>query len=146
MANVHDIGHRYRTRRGRRERPNPHRLYRDPDHAILAGVCAGVAKYFGWSRLGVRAVVILSLFTGFMIPFVAIAYVAMAVLLPKQPEQAPLSDEQLDFWRGVSSAPSDAAGALRHRFRDLDLRLQRMEAHVTSAEFRFDRELGRRRS
>jgi len=31
------------------ERKNPHRLYRDKDNAMLAGVCAGLASYFGLS-------------------------------------------------------------------------------------------------
>ena len=35
-------------------RANPHRLYRDRDHAVLAGVCAGIAEYFGLNRKGVR--------------------------------------------------------------------------------------------
>ncbi len=29
------------------ERKNPHRLYRDKENAILTGVCAGLANYFG---------------------------------------------------------------------------------------------------
>ena len=53
------------------------------------------------------------------------------------------SQEKAEFWRGVSNAPSDAFGSLRHRFRELNLRLERMEAYVTSKEFEIDRELGR---
>ena len=52
-------------------------------------------------------------------------------------------DDQAVFWRGVSNAPADVFGSLSHRFRELDLRLQRMEAHVTSREFDIDRELNR---
>ena len=50
--------------------------------------------------------------------------------------------EQQEFWRGVSTAPSDVFGSLRHRFRELNRRLEKMEAHVTSREFEIDRELG----
>jgi len=49
------------------------------------------------------------------------------------------------FWRGVNTAPSDVFGSLRHRFKELNLRLEKMEAFVTSKEFEFDRELGRNR-
>jgi hypothetical protein len=34
-------------------------------------------------------------------------------------------------------------GSLSHRFRELNLRLEKMEAFVTSREFEFDRELGK---
>jgi hypothetical protein len=40
-------------------------------------------------------------------------------------------------------APSDVFSNLSHRFRELDLRLQKMEAYVTSKAFDIDRELGR---
>ena len=28
------------------------KLYRDPQNGMIAGVCAGVAEYFGWDPLG----------------------------------------------------------------------------------------------
>ena len=43
--------------------------------------------------------------------------------------------------KALSMAPSDVFGSLHHRFRELDLRLQKMEAHVTSTAFDIDREL-----
>ena len=39
------------------ERKNPHRLFRDRENAMLAGVCAGIAEYFGLNRKGVRLVI-----------------------------------------------------------------------------------------
>ncbi len=41
------------------ERKNPHRLFRDRENAMLAGVCAGIAEYFGLNRKGVRLVTVL---------------------------------------------------------------------------------------
>jgi phage shock protein C len=123
---------------------NPHRLYRDKENAMLAGVCAGIAEYFGWSRKGTRAVtflmVLLPPFTGFTI----VSYLVLAIILPTKPVNLYESQEQAEFWRGVSNAPSDVFGALRHRFRELNMRLERMEAYVTSKEFEIDNELGRR--
>ena len=62
--------------------------------------------------------------------------------IPVKPADLYESEEQAVFWRGVSNAPSDVFGALSHRFRELNLRLEKMEAFVTSKEFEFDRELG----
>ena len=125
------------------ERQNPHRLFRDRENSMLAGVCAGIAEYFGLNRKGVRLVtVLLMLFPPFM-AFVVISYVVLAIVLPVKPAGLYETQEQAEFWRGVSNAPSDVFGALSHRFRELNLRLERMEAHVTSKEFEIDRELGR---
>lgn len=126
------------------KRQNPHRLYRDKKNALLAGVCAGLADYFDFNRKGIRvATVLLLLFPPF-IPFVILTYILLAVLIPARPKEAYMDDEKAVFWRGVSNAPADVFGALSHRFRELNLRLEKMEAYVTSKEFKFDRELGRR--
>jgi len=123
------------------ERKNPHRLYRDKDNAMLAGVCAGLANYFGLCRRGLRLIVAIS--TLFFFPFVVPAYIILAIILPAKPEDLYKDESQEKFWRGVSMAPSDVFSNLSHRFRELDLRLQKMEAYVTSREFEMDRELGR---
>jgi len=123
------------------ERKNPHRLYRDKENAMLAGVCAGLASYFGLCRKGLRVVVAIS--TVFFFPFVVPAYIILAIILPTKPENLYKDESQEKFWRGVSMAPSDVFGNLSHRFRELDVRLQKMEAYVTSKEFDMDRELGR---
>lgn len=122
-------------------RGNPHRLYRDRENAIIAGVCAGIAEYFGFNRKGVRVVAAASLL--FFLPFVVVSYIILAIILPVRPVEAKIDEEQAHFWRGVSNAPSDVFSNLKHRFRELDLRLQKMESFVTSKEFEIDRELGR---
>lgn len=123
------------------ERKNPHKLYRDKDNAMLAGVCAGLANYFGLNRKGLRLIAAVS--TLFFFPFMVPAYIILAIILPAQPQDLYQDESQEKFWRGVSMAPSDVFGSLSHRFRELDLRLQKMEAYVTSREFEMDRELGR---
>ena len=126
------------------KRQNPHKLFRDKENAMIAGVCAGIADYFGFNRKGTRvATACLFLFPPF-IPFGFISYVILAILLPVKPADLYENEEQADFWRGVSNAPSDVFGVLSHRFRELNLRLQKMEAFVTSKEFEIDRELGRK--
>ena len=124
------------------ERKNPHRLYRDKDNAILAGVRAGLADYFGLNRKGLRLVAAVSTF--FFFPFMVPAYIVLAIILPAKPQDLYQDESQEKFWRGMSMAPSDVFSNLNHRFRELDLRLQKMEAYVTSREFSIDSELGKR--
>jgi phage shock protein C len=125
------------------KRENPHRLFRDKENAILAGVCAGIAEYAGLSRKGTRvAIALLTIFPPLTM-FMIITYLVLAIVLPVKPADLYETEEQAEFWRGVSNAPADVFGSVRHRFRDLNHRLERMEAHVTSKEFEIDRELNR---
>ena len=123
------------------ERKNPHRLCRDKDNAMLAGVCAGLASYFGLNRKGLRLIVAVS--TVFFFPFIVPAYIILAIILPASSECLYQNESQEKFWRGISMAPTDVFSNLSHRFRELDIRLQKMETYVTSREFEMDRELGR---
>ena len=124
------------------QRKNPHRLYRDRENAMIAGVCAGIADYFGFNRKAVRFVTAIG--TVIFMPFVVVSYIILVIVLPvRPPQEERIDEEHAKFWRGVSNAPSDVFSNVRHRFRELDLRLQKMEAFVTSREFDIDRELGR---
>lgn len=123
---------------------NPHRLFRDKENAILAGVCAGIAEYFGLNRKGVRLVTFLFMLFPPFFAFVVVSYIILTIVLPVKPADLYETSEQAEFWRGVSNAPSDVFGALRHRFRELNHRLEKMEAFVTSREFEIDQELGRK--
>ena len=123
------------------ERKNPHRLYRDKENAMIAGVLAGLANYFGLNRQGLR--LIAAVCTVFFLPFMVPAYIILTIILPVKPKDLYQDESQEKFWRGVTMAPTDVFSNLSHRFRELDLRLQKMEAYVTSREFDMDRELGR---
>ena len=109
---------------------------------MLAGVCAGLANYFGLNTKGLRLIALVSTF--FFFPFMVPAYIVLAIILPVKPADLYENSGQEEFWRGVSIAPSDVFSNLSHRFRELDLRLQKMEAYVTSREFEIDRELGKK--
>lgn len=123
---------------------NPHRLFRDKENAMISGVCAGIAEYFGLNRKGVRLVTFLFMLFPPFFAFIIISYIVLTIVIPVKPGNLYENTEQAEFWRGVSNAPSDVFGALRHRFRELNHRLEKMEAFVTSKEFEIDRELGRR--
>ncbi|MGB5485959.1 MAG: PspC domain-containing protein, partial [Lysobacterales bacterium] len=82
------------------ERKNPHKLYRDKDNAILTGVCAGLADYFGLCRKGLRIVVAIS--TVFFFPFIVLTYIILTIILPVKPQDLYKDESQEKFWRGVS--------------------------------------------
>ncbi len=122
-----------------REPPSRHRLYRDKDRAILGGVCAGLADWTGVRRGALRLIVVLM-----AIPFtfvIVAGYMALWLLLPKRPRNLYRDQADQAFWEAARQSPQDTASHLNRRFRDLDGRLQRMEAWVTSSEYRIDREL-----
>ncbi|MGY6554272.1 MAG: envelope stress response membrane protein PspC [Wenzhouxiangella sp.] len=129
----HDEDYRYR------EKPSRTRLYRDKDRAILGGVCAGLADWTGVNRGALRIIVVIM---AFPFTFVMVAgYIALWLLLPKRPRNLYRDEAEQEFWEEVRRSPRDSASHLNRRFRDLDGRLQRMEAWVTSSEYRIDREL-----
>ncbi|QOC23605.1 envelope stress response membrane protein PspC [Wenzhouxiangella sp. AB-CW3] len=121
------------------QRPSRNRLYRDKDRAILAGVCAGVADWTGVNRIALRLIVILLAIP--FTPVIIIGYLVMWILVPKRPRDLYRDEREEAFWQEVRRAPRDGVGHLNRRFRDLDERLQRMEAWLTSSEYRIDREL-----
>jgi phage shock protein C len=122
----------------------PFRLYRDPEHGVIAGVCAGIADFVGVERVLVRVGFVVGLL--FFTPVTAITYVVLALALKPRPPALYTNPEEEAFWRGVSSAPVDTLTALKRRFRDLEDRLSHMESQVTSGDFdlhRKFRDLGR---
>ena len=109
-----------------------YRLYRDPGHAIIAGVCAGIADYLGIERIVIRLAFVVAL-VFFIVPAV-LAYIVLAIALPKRPPALYRSEEEAVFWRGVATAPDDTLAALRRRFGDLETRIRTMEHQVTSGD------------
>lgn len=57
------------------------RLMRDPSNAMIAGVCSGIAAYFGWDAVWVRvaAVILLFVTSGVMIP----VYIVLLIIMPE---------------------------------------------------------------
>ena len=119
--------------------PNPHRLYKNKRDAVISGVCAGLGDYFNIDAVLVRIACILSLF--FFAPFVVVAYIVAAIVMPQRPTPSRARSEEEDaFWRGVSRRPEATFSNLKYRFRDLDDRLQEIERVVTSDEWKLRRE------
>lgn len=123
-------------------------LYRDPDRAWLAGVCAGLARYFDVEPWVVRLVFIsLFLFNAFLMFW---AYVAAVVLLARRPQGSSAgyvaaairaSGRSPAPELGHRLAPRPGVRSLRLRFADIEARTRRMEGYVTSREFTLQREI-----
>ncbi|RFF27831.1 MULTISPECIES: envelope stress response membrane protein PspC [unclassified Wenzhouxiangella] len=121
------------------ERPSRNRLYRNKERSILGGVCAGIADWTGFNLTALRVITVL-----LALPFTAvmlIGYIVLWILLPRRPVNLYRDEHDEAFWQEVRKGPKDGVSSLNHRFRELDKRLQRMEAWLTSSEYRIDREL-----
>ncbi len=57
-------------------------LTRDSGEAMIAGVCAGVARYYGWSVMGTRVVYVIVSALSVAFPGI-LFYLLLWLLLPK---------------------------------------------------------------
>ena len=154
--------HRRRSRRKNRPRSRNNgsfgsgyrtrRLYRDPRRAKLGGVCAGVARYFGIEVWLARCLAVTGVI--FMGQIVVPAYLIAWVVLDKAPrfddgvDRASRGDGDREY-----GSPAPELGprfSPRRNLRDtqadldqLELKLRRMETHVTSGQYELQRELNR---
>ena len=107
----------------------PDGLVRDMEHAKIAGVCAGLAGYFGVKTKFVRLLFILVSVFGFFL-LALLIYVALAMIMPQAPA---------GFAYGSFDAQGRAAPHyenLHDHFSRLDKRLAHIEAWVTSDDYR----------
>lgn len=126
-------------RRDQYEGYSRNRLYRNRRRGLLAGVCAGISDWSGFNLTALRVGVVL-----LAIPFTAvivIGYLALALLLPVAPADMYADEADERFWRETRRAPVEGVSTLNNRYRRLDQRLQRMEAWLTSREYRIRNEI-----
>ncbi|EKF9857033.1 envelope stress response membrane protein PspC [Vibrio cholerae] len=120
-------------------------LYRDPYNGKIAGVCAGLANYFGLEVWLVRILVITAALLGGTF-LVLVAYVAMALMLEKLPKQyrEDIRSQQAHTLKSKPWAQGQAPKELLHTLdRDLsqvETRVRSVEAYVTSEAFKVNRE------
>lgn len=118
---------------------NRNRLYRNRKRGLLAGVCAGISDWSGFNLTALRVGVVL-----LAIPFTAvivIGYLVLALLLPVAPADLYTDEADERFWRETRRSPVEGVSTLNNRYRALDQRLQRMEAWLTSREYRIRQEI-----
>jgi phage shock protein C len=113
------------------------RFYRNRDRAILGGVCAGLADYFGFNLKVTRLLVVIAFFMA--MPMTIAVYVATVLLVPSAPDPARQGHDP-EFRKALRSSPHRTLGDVRRRFQSLDSRLARLERYVTSSRFNLDQE------
>lgn len=114
-------------------------LRRIPERGVVAGVCAGVAEYFGWNVKLLRAALVISVLFGAG-AMIVVYLILWYVMDPVEPDAAAA--------RGFDGSASPAAPGRRPtmsevqvRFERLDARLRDIEECVTDKEFELRREL-----
>ncbi len=116
------------------------RFYRNADKAMLGGVCAGIADYFGFNLCVTRLLAVIAFFT---MPLTLLGYLALVLLVPSiSATERPRPVDPV-FHRAVRSSPSQTMSDVRSRFKSLDRRLARLEKYVTSSRYQLDREFDR---
>ncbi len=116
------------------------RFYRNADKAMLGGVCAGIADYFGFNLCVTRLLVVIAFFT---MPVTLIGYLALVLLVPSVSAAERPRPVDPEFHRAMRSSPSQTMSDVRSRFKALDRRLARLEKYVTSSRYQLDREFDR---
>lgn len=119
-------------------------LYRDPQHGKLTGVCAGVANFFGLERWLVRILVVSAtlLGGGFL---VILLYIALSLMLEKQPyvkEEYSAHTIKSKPWEQGKTA-KQLLETLESDLKQVERRVQKIEAYVTSEAFDVNREFNK---
>ncbi|WP_105901934.1 envelope stress response membrane protein PspC [Vibrio gangliei] len=127
---------------------NRNALYREPQNGKLAGVCAGLGRYFGMEVWWVRIIVVSAFLLGGGI-LVLFAYVGLWLMLEKRPDDLVAAD-QFDFDHTIKSKPwqtgqlpSELLADLNKEYAQIDGKLRNMEAYVTSDAYKVDKEFSR---
>lgn len=136
--------------------PRTPRLTRDRDKRRLLGVCAGIANYYGLETWVVRLIALTGLV--FLTSVTLIGYFVAALLMDPNPKRLPSLKplrprrpkhrKHKARSRATDDTPAPYTWIPRQRLRDvgaefdqMELKLRRMEAHVTSGRYELHREL-----
>ena len=136
-------------------------FYRSTDRAVLGGVCAGFADYFGFNLKVLRVLAVIAFFCA--MPFAIFAYLAVVFLVPARSgtfdgsSERPARKEKMcrrerrrarkqarqDAEDKSQAAQSEAAEVVRSKCRSLDERLAALEKYITSSRYQLDQEFKR---
>jgi phage shock protein C len=143
-------------------------LYRNSSQGKIAGVCAGLADYFGWETWLVRILVVSGVLLG--MGWFIVIYIAGWFILDKKPgtlnkkdqkaqsqfglfdatqtnhTEAELSSESIKvksrIWQ-AGEPPKQAFHDIKHKFELLEREVRIMESYGTSPEFTVSREINK---
>lgn len=113
-------------------------FYRDRDRAVIAGVCAGLADYFGFNLKVTRILAVVAFFMA--MPVTLLVYFATVFLVPSRSGNGRPEHYDPDFQRALRASPGQTLSDVRRRFQTLDSRMARLERYVTSSRFNLDQE------
>ena len=114
------------------------RFYRNREKAMLGGVCAGLADYFGFNLRVTRILACIAFLMA--MPMTLLIYIGAVLLIRTGPQGYGTPEYDPEFRQAVRSAPAQTMNDMRRRFQSLDSRLARLERYVTSSRFNLDQE------
>lgn len=139
------------------------RLYRDSDRAILGGVCAGFARYFGLNLKVTRFLTVIAFLAA--MPFAIAGYLAAVLFIPPVSRgEVDSDDERRRCWgmrrtrraRGRRKHRQAASREFQHerrvttsvkdvreRYSVMEKRLAELEKKVTSPRYQLEQEFRR---
>jgi phage shock protein C len=134
----------------------PRPFYRAVDRAVLGGVCAGLADYFGFNLRVLRFLAIIAFIVA--MPMAVIAYLLAVFLIParagtgheraarprrktRKERKCERKQARREARQQQHAAPSDAAIEVRNKCQSLDKRLAELERYITSSRYQLDREI-----
>jgi len=139
-------------------------LYRNPSEGKIAGVCAGIANYFGWETWLVRILAVSGILLG--MGWFIVIYIAGWFILDKTPGSSKKQSKKSNRTKTASSnhftddianesikvksriwqagePPKQAFHDIRRKFKTLEQELRQIEHYVTSPEFTVSREINK---
>lgn len=116
------------------------RLYKSRHNKKLAGVCGGLADYFETSAFWIRVAFVVSLFFG---PFAVFAYIVAALVMDKEPEYYSRPQATEEPYEAPRPMGKRDVQQCSEKFENLEKKLRRLEATITSKRFKLHNELNR---
>ena len=128
------------------------RLMRDIENGRIAGVCAGIARYFALETWVVRLVTFGALI--FSASFISFVYIAAWLILERDDkvksgrvyDTSTRDNYHFDIKQNVWQAghtPKQVLGHLGDVFDRLEQRVRRLEKYATSERYRVEREINK---
>ena len=139
-------------------------FYRDADRAVIGGVCAGLAGYFGLNLKVTRILAFIAFLTA--MPFAVIAYLAAVMLIPTESgrddgafetryccwgvrrsgarrqtrRERRRAEKRARMEEPAAVATGPSLKDVKARYKTLDQRLAELEKQVTSPRFQLEQE------
>ena len=129
-------------KRSYRSNDSGNKFYLDKENGMIAGVCAGIADYFGLDSWLVRIITItLLVFTNSLVIFI---YILAWIVFDKKPDDYVVDELEKEFaFERIKRKVTSRNGFSEtfNRFAQLELRMRRLEAYITSKRFNLSKEI-----